>query len=104
MFNSARLVFIDETSTNTAMVRLRGRCPRGIRLIDHVPHGHWKTIAKTLIPPACYDFWRSAITEDGHGSYVAFLNCRACLRPYPLGHEPKSNQISRPARRLHLRR
>ena len=40
----ARLVFIDETSTNTAMVRLRGRCPRGIRLIDHVPHGHWKTI------------------------------------------------------------
>ena len=21
-----------------------GRCPRGIRLIDHVPHGHWKTI------------------------------------------------------------
>jgi hypothetical protein len=26
------------------MVRLRGRCPRGIRLIDHVPHGHWKTI------------------------------------------------------------
>jgi len=44
MFDPARLVFIDETSTNTAMVRLRGRCPRGIRLIDHVPHGHWKTI------------------------------------------------------------
>ena len=45
MSDPARLVFIDETSTNTAMVRLRGRCPRGIRLIDHVPHGHWKTIA-----------------------------------------------------------
>src|SRR5258705_1900927 len=44
MFDPARLVFIDETSTNTTMVRLRGRCPRGIRLIDHVPHGHWKTI------------------------------------------------------------
>ena len=28
MFDPARLVFIDETSTNTAMVRLRGRCPR----------------------------------------------------------------------------
>ena len=27
MFDPARLVFIDETSTNTAMVRLRGRCP-----------------------------------------------------------------------------
>ena len=43
MFDPARLVFIDETSTNTAMVRLRGRCPRGIRLTDHVPHGHWCT-------------------------------------------------------------
>jgi len=42
MFDPARLVFIDETSTNTIMVRLRGRCPRGIRLIDLVPHGHWK--------------------------------------------------------------
>ena len=52
MFDLARLVFIDETSTNTAMVRLRGRCPRGIRLIDHVPHGHWKTITFTNRRPA----------------------------------------------------
>ena len=32
-FDPAKLVFIDETSTNTMMVRLRGRCPRGERLI-----------------------------------------------------------------------
>jgi transposase len=44
MFDPARLVFIDETSTNTAMVRLRGRSPRGERLIGYAPHGHWKTI------------------------------------------------------------
>jgi transposase len=44
MFDPARLVFIDETSTNTSMVRLRGRCPRGERLIGYAPHGHWKTI------------------------------------------------------------
>src|ERR1700681_199977 len=44
MFNPARLVFIDETCTNTAMVRLRGRARRGERLVDHAPHGHWKTI------------------------------------------------------------
>lgn len=44
MFDPARLVFIDETSTNTAMVRLRGRAPRGERLIDYAPHGAWKTI------------------------------------------------------------
>jgi transposase len=44
MFEPARLVFIDETSTNTSMVRLRGRCPRGERLIGYAPHGHWKTL------------------------------------------------------------
>jgi len=44
MFDSARLVFIDETSTATAMVRLRRRSPRGKRLIGYAPHGHWKTI------------------------------------------------------------
>src|ERR1035437_4699909 len=38
-----RLVFIDETGTNTAMTRLRGRCKRGERLIGHAPYGHRKT-------------------------------------------------------------
>jgi hypothetical protein len=44
MFDPARLVFIDETSTNTAMVRLRGRAARGERLVDYAPNGAWKTI------------------------------------------------------------
>ena len=44
MFDAARLVFIDETSANTKMMRLHGRCVRGERLVDHVPQGHWKTI------------------------------------------------------------
>src|SRR6266853_4883702 len=44
MFNPSQLVFLDETCTNTAMVRLRGRSPRGERLIGYAPHGHWKTI------------------------------------------------------------
>jgi hypothetical protein len=44
MLNPARLVFIDETAASTKMVRLNGRCPRGVRLIGHAPHGHWKTI------------------------------------------------------------
>jgi hypothetical protein len=37
LFDPARLVLIDETCTNTAMVRLRGRAPRGERLVDYVP-------------------------------------------------------------------
>jgi len=38
-----RLVFVDETSVNTKMVRLRGRCPRGERLYAEAPFGHWAT-------------------------------------------------------------
>lgn len=44
LLDPARLVFIDETAVNTSMVRLYGRGPRGERLVDHVPQGHWETI------------------------------------------------------------
>jgi transposase len=37
-----RLVFLDETAT-TKMTRLRGRSPKGQRLLSKVPFGHWKT-------------------------------------------------------------
>ena len=39
-----RLVFIDETWAKTNMTRLRGWAPRGSRLVDKVPHGHWRTL------------------------------------------------------------
>ena len=42
-----RLVFIDEAGANTKMVRLRGRCLRGARLVAKVPWGHWKTTTFT---------------------------------------------------------
>lgn len=42
-WNPENLVFIDETWAKTNMTRLRGRAPRGERLVDYVPHGHWKT-------------------------------------------------------------
>ncbi len=38
-----RLVCIDETWVKTNMTRVRGRAPVGQRLVDYVPHGHWKT-------------------------------------------------------------
>jgi transposase len=38
----SKLLFLDETWTSTAMVRLYGRAVSSQRLIDHVPHGHWK--------------------------------------------------------------
>jgi transposase len=42
-FDPDRLVFIDETGASTKMARLRGRAPRGERLVGKIPHGHWKT-------------------------------------------------------------
>jgi len=36
-------VFIDETWVTTNMTRLHGRATQGQRVVDAVPHGHWKT-------------------------------------------------------------
>jgi transposase len=40
--DAGKLIFLDETWTSTAMMRLYGRAMRGQRLVDRVPHGHWK--------------------------------------------------------------
>jgi transposase len=42
-----RLVFLDETATNTKMARRYGRAPRGRRCRMAVPHGHYKTTTVT---------------------------------------------------------
>ena len=45
------------------MTRLRGRAPRGLRLIDKTPHGHWKTT--TLIAALGIQGMRCATVVDG---------------------------------------
>ena len=57
------LVFIDETSTNTKMVRLRGRCPRSQRLKAYAPFGHWKT--QTFIAGLRCDALTAPFVIDG---------------------------------------
>lgn len=42
-FEPKKLVFLDETSAKTNMTRLYGRAPKGKRLVDKTPHGHWVT-------------------------------------------------------------
>ena len=104
MFDPARLVFIDETSTNTAMVRLRGRCPRGSRLIDHVPHGHWKTITfvaglrrRAMVAPFVLDGPMNATI------LLAYLEAMSCSHPQARRHcdhgQPSGPQSCRCARR-----
>ncbi len=41
--DASRFVFLDETGTATNMTRRYGRAPRGQRVVDAVPHGHWLT-------------------------------------------------------------
>jgi transposase len=41
--DAERFVFLDETGATTAMTRLYGWGPRGERLVDAAPSGHWKT-------------------------------------------------------------
>ena len=45
------------------MTRLRGRAPRGQRLIDKTPHGHWKTT--TLIAALGVTGMRCSTVVDG---------------------------------------
>ena len=63
LLNSTRLLFIDETGTNTAMTRQRGRCRKGLRLIAHVPHGHWKTT--TFVAALRCDAITAPLVVDG---------------------------------------
>jgi hypothetical protein len=66
-----RLVFIDETSTKTNMVRLRGRSRRGKRLVDKTPHGHWKT--STFIAALRHNRLTAPFAIDGAVNGDVFL-------------------------------
>ena len=57
------MIFIDETWAKTNMTRLRGRAPRGERLIDKTPHGHWKTT--TLIAALGIEGMQCSTVVDG---------------------------------------
>jgi hypothetical protein len=41
--DAGSFVFLDETGATTNMVRRAGWGPRGERLVDAAPHGHWCT-------------------------------------------------------------
>ena len=53
----------DETAATTKMTRLYGRAPQGERLVDKVPHGHWKTT--TFICGLRYDGVTASFMVDG---------------------------------------
>ena len=62
------------------MTRTHGRCAVGHRLVDKVPHGHWKTL--TFVPALRCDHFTSPCVFDGpiNGrSFLAYVE--QCLVP-----------------------
>ena len=80
----AKLVFIDESAAKTNLTRLRGRAPRGERLLARCPQGHWRTT--TMISSVRLDGSTACMTIEGatdtevFQAYVREVLCPA-LRP-----------------------
>ncbi len=58
-----RLAFIDETSVKTNMAKTTGWAPRGQRLVDHAPFGHWR--AQTFVGALRHDRMDAPWVIDG---------------------------------------
>jgi transposase len=58
-----KLVFVDETWAKTNMTRTHGYAPKGQRLIDAAPHGHWHTT--TFVGAIRADGWIAPLVLDG---------------------------------------
>lgn len=78
------MVFLDESAAKTNMTRLRGRAPRGRRLLAKAPHGHWRTT--TMISSVRLDGSTACMTIEGatdtavFQAYVREILCPS-LRP-----------------------
>jgi transposase len=80
LLDTTKLVFIDETSVNTSMVRLYGRAPCGVRLVDHVPFGHWATM--TFVSALRHDAMVAPMLIEGPMNGELFLAyVEQCLAP-----------------------
>jgi transposase len=62
LHDAGAYIFIDESGVTTDLLRRYGRSPRGVRLRDYTPYGHWQThtvIAGLrvdgLVAPAVFD-------------------------------------------------
>ena len=64
------LVFIDETSLKTNLVKTTGWAPVGKRLVDHAPFGHWHT--QTFIAGLGCDGLVAPWVLDGAMNRVSF--------------------------------
>ena len=69
--NARRYVFVDECGVTTDLLRRFGRSPRGTRLHDHTPCGHWET--HTVIAALRADAITAPAVFDGPIDNASFL-------------------------------
>ncbi|HEY7679734.1 MAG TPA: transposase, partial [Terriglobia bacterium] len=79
-----RLVFLDESGATTEMTRRYGRAPRGERIREATPAGHWETL--TLLGAMTQDGMLASMTVDAPTDgevFLAYLDQVLCpaLRP-----------------------
>ena len=67
-------IFIDESGVTTDLLRRYGRSPRGVRLRDYTPYGHWQT--HTVVAALRVDGLGAAAVFDGpidNPSFLAYI-------------------------------
>ena len=64
-------MFVDESGVTTELLRRYGRCPRGLRLRDYTPCGHWQT--HTVIAALRVDGVHAPAVFDGPLDNPTFL-------------------------------
>ena len=65
-----RIGFMDETWLKTNMAKTTGWAPRGQRLVDHAPFGHWRT--QTFVATLRHDRLDAPWVIDGTMNRIAF--------------------------------
>lgn len=78
------VVVVDESYATTQMTRLRGRGPRGVRVVGRVPQGHWKLL--TILAAVTVHGVLAAATVDAATDAEVFMTFVRCalvpaLRP-----------------------
>jgi transposase len=79
-----RLVFLDESGVTTEMTRRYGRAPRGERVGEGTPAGHWRTL--TVLGALTVDGWLAAMTVESLTDgdvFLAYLEQVLCPRLQP---------------------
>jgi len=70
LHDAERYVFLDECGVTTDLLRRYGRSPRGARVHDHTPCGHWE--AQTVIAALRVDRVSAPAVFDGPIDAVSF--------------------------------